>query len=266
MSQLAHILIYPIKSLAGIAVEEIQVLPSGALLGDREFAIVDGQGNFVNAKRNPQVHLLRARFDLAQRIVYLNHSNHQQTDRSVLLDSLFHLDAEREAIAAWLSQFFGFPVQIVQNLDKGFPDDTLSPGPTVVSTATLEAIAAWFPDLTLTQMRSRFRTNLELADVPAFWEDRLFSTEGNIVKFQLGDVQIHGINPCQRCPVPTRDPLTSEVYANFQKIFVAKRRETLPADVERSRFNHFYRLTVNTRIPASESGKILRVGDEIRVF
>ncbi|MEE3717119.1 MOSC N-terminal beta barrel domain-containing protein [Tumidithrix elongata RA019] len=260
MPKLDRVSIYPIKSLDGLVVSQAEVLSSGALRGDREFAIVDAQGNFVNAKRNPSVHLLRARFDLVQRFVYLNHQN------SDCPEVCFHLDERREAIAAWLSEFFGMTVQIVQNLEMGFPDDPKSPGPTVVSTASLQAVADWFPELTLDQTRLRFRTNLEFGDVPAFWEDRLFSTEGNVVKFQIGNVRIHGINPCQRCPVPTRDPLTGEVYANFQKIFVSQRRETLPTEVERSRFNHFYRLTVNTQIPASEAGKILRVGDAIEIL
>jgi uncharacterized protein len=255
MPKLAKISIFPIKSLDPLAVEQIAVLVSGALSGDREFAIVDEYDNFVNAKRNPKVHLLQAGFDLAQRLVYLNH---RTDDRPKIC---LHLDTQRDAIATWLSNFFDMNVKIIQNTEMGFPDDTLSPGPTVVSTATLEAIATWFPNLTLDQTRLRFRTNLELTDVPAFWEDRLFSTEGNVVKFQIGNVQIDGINPCQRCPVPTRDPLTSEVYPDFQKIFVSQRRDTLPPNVERSRFNHFYRLTINTRIPISEAGKFLRVGD-----
>jgi uncharacterized protein len=255
MPKLAKISIFPIKSLDPLAVQQIAVLPSGALSGDREFAIVDEHDNFVNAKRNTKVHLLQAGFDLPQRLVYLNP---RADDRHRIC---LHLDMQRDAIATWLSDFFDMKVKIIQNTEMGFPDDTLSPGPTVVSTATLEAIATWFPNLTLAQTRLRFRTNLELTDAPAFWEDRLFSTEGNVVKFQIGNVQFDGINPCQRCPVPTRDPLTSEVYSDFQKMFVSQRRATLPPNVERSRFNHFYRLTINTRIPISEAGKILRVGD-----
>ena len=82
--------------------------------------------------------------------------------------------------------------------------------------------------------------------------------------FRVGDVQMEGINPCQRCVVPTRDPETGEVDDRFQKIFIQKRQATLPEWVERSRFNHFYRLAVNTRIPTSEAGKLLALGAEFK--
>ncbi|MFO0542716.1 MAG: MOSC domain-containing protein, partial [Pseudanabaena sp.] len=31
----------------------------------------------------------------------------------------------------------------------------------------------------------------------------------------------------------------------------------------RSRFNHCYRLALNTRIPLTEAGKILKIGDSV---
>ncbi len=32
------------------------------------------------------------------------------------------------------------------------------------------------------------------------------------------------------------------------------------------RFNHFYKLGVNTRLPATEAGKALHVGHEMRIL
>ncbi len=66
--------------------------------------------------------------------------------------------------------------------------------------------------------------------------------------------------------VPSRDPVTGESYAGFQRTFATRREETLPAEVARSRFNHFYRLSLNTRVPLSEAGKVIRLGDEVRVL
>ncbi len=74
-----------------------------------------------------------------------------------------------------------------------------------------------------------------------------------------------GVNPCQRCVVPTRNPFTTAAYPNFQKIFVAKRRESLPSWAA-SRFNHFFKLAVNTRVPASEASKTIQVGDAIKIL
>lgn len=256
MVHLSKILLYPIKSLDGVAVTQATVLSGGALQGDREFAIFDADHQRVNGKRNARIHRLRSQFNLPQRLVQLSIQGEPETVS-------FHLDQQRPALEAWLSDFFEQPVHLKQNLETGFPDDPESTGPTFVSVASLETVASWYPDLGIEAIRRRFRTNLELDAAPAFWEDHLFGEPEVPQPFQVGDVQFLGINPCQRCPVPTRDPDTGEAYPGFQKTFVALRRETLPEGVLRSRFNHFYRLTVNTRIPASEVGKVLRVGDTV---
>ena len=258
MTQLSQILLYPIKSLDGVAVTQARLLQGGALAGDREFAIVDANDRVVNGKREPRVHLLRSHFNLPQRLIHLTVQGSTATES-------FHLDQQRPALEAWLSDYFEQPVRLIQNLETGFPDDLESTGPTIVSVASLKKVASWYPDLEVEAVRRRFRTNLEFDATTAFWEDRLFGEPDVPVPFCVGKVQFLGINPCQRCPVPTRDPGTGDVYAGFQKTFVAKRRETLPEGVLRSRFNHFYRLTVNTRVPASEAGKVLRVGDALNL-
>lgn len=134
----------------------------------------------------------------------------------------------------------------------------------MIGQATLEEVGSWYPGIALTELRVRFRANLEIADTPPFWEDRLFGAPDETVRFQIGDVVLEGTNPCQRCIVPTRDTRTGEPFPEFSQTFRARREETLPPWANAARFNHFYRLAVNTRIPASEIGKSLRVGDEVR--
>lgn len=258
MPDLAWIFIYPIKSLDGVAVTQARVLKSGALQYDREFAIVDEQGRFVNSKRNPKVHLLRSSFDLDARTVSLQIQDTEQAQ-------VFHLDDERTALEAWLSHYFGKTLKLQQNIFQGFPDDTNAPGPTVISTATIETVAGWFSEISTDEMRRRLRANVEIANVPPFWEDQLFGEADNIIQFQIGSIRFEGINPCQRCVVPTRDSITGEASPEFQKIFVAKRQESLPSWVAASRFNHFYRLSVNTRIPESQAEQILQLGDEVKI-
>jgi uncharacterized protein len=254
MPYLEKIWVYPIKSLDGVAVQEAQLLEGGALVNDREFALVDERGRFVNGKHTAQIHLLRSSYDLVNRVVTLRVQGKTQT-------ASFHLDGDRAALESWFSEFFGYPVLLQQNLHRGFPDDTEASGPTVVSTATLETIASWFPDSSVEEIRCRFRANLEIADAPAFWEDRLFGDVGKLVPFHIGEVRLLGSNPCQRCVVVTRDPLTGEAYPGFQKEFVTQRKATLPAWTNPARFNHFYRLTLNTKVGSSEQGKWLRVGE-----
>ena len=252
---LARIDLFPIKSLDGVSVPEATVMASGALQGDRTYALVDRQGRFIHAKRTAAIHRLRARYssDLATVTCAIV---------GVPGSASFRLPADLDTLADWLGQSLQQPVTVQTNPVMGFPDDTAAAGPTVVSTATLETVASWYPGLTLESVRRRFRSNLEIGGVPPFWEDRLFSANGDPVPFTLGSVVVEGINPCQRCPVPTRDALTGIETPAFQALFMEKRRATLPSWSAPNRFDHFYRLAVNTVI-RHQGGQGLAVGDRL---
>lgn len=269
---LSRIVIYPLKALDPWTVTEATIAPGGALAYDRRWAIVDerdypdrvAQGRakpWVNGKREVKIHRLRSRFEPSQ--------GPNQPDRVTLgWDSLdrgetFELVPGRSALTNWLSQGLGYAVSLQENPDQGYPDDPVSPGPTLISEASLETMSQWFPGQTIEQIRGRFRVNLEISGVPAFWEDQLFGEEGTVKPFQLGTVQVLGVNPCKRCVVPTRDPETGEVWPKFQQQFNEQRRSTLPPWTVADLFQNPYRLSLNTRIPATEAGKVLRVGDRL---
>jgi uncharacterized protein len=258
VAHLSRISLYPVKSLDGLSVSSARVLASGALQFDRTFAMVDGEGKFVNGKRNPRVHRLRSHFDLATETLTLRV---QDTENCYS----FHLATEREALNTWLSTYFARIVTLVENRASGFPDDVKASGPTIISTATLQTVSSWFPGLDEETMRLRFRANLEIGGVPAFWEDRLFTEAGFNVSFRIADVQFEGTNPCQRCVVPSRDPYTGEAFPHFQEMLMLKRKQSLPEWSTPSRFNHFYRLSCNTQIAPSEEGKVLHVGDILQL-
>ena len=260
MPYLAKIVLYPIKSLDGVEVENVSVLTSGALEYDREFAIFDRRGDVVNAKRHAKIQLLRAEFALLNRAISLQIPGNDSPQ-------IFHLDKDRQSLEATLSDFFGFSVTLEQNTLMGFPDDRNCQGPTVISTATLTAVASWFPGVSVEQMRRRIRANIEIGGVPAFWEDRLFSPQSDeTVSFRIGDVCFLGIQPCTRCIVPTRNPDSGESDSNFQKVFVQQRQASLPDWAALTRFNHFYRLSVNTRLSAASVAKTLQVGNEVAIL
>jgi len=254
---IAQIWIYPIKSLDGIAVDSVEVLTSGALAGDRAYALLDAQGKFINGKRNPKIHALRATFDLAGSVVTLT----APPSRT----ATFHLEQEQTGLERWLEEYFGQSVTLAHNLERGFPDDTDSPGPTVISQATLIEVASWFPDLDEEEVRRRMRTNLEVTGVDPFWEDHLFGAAGETVPFQIGTVPLLGVNPCQRCVVPTRNSQTGEASPGFQAKFTRQRQATLPETVVRDRFNHFYRLAVNTRAGTIVPGNMIHCGDRVKL-
>lgn len=250
---LSRITIYPIKSLDGIDVETARVLPKDALENDRRFALVDADGDYVNGKRTATVHHIRAKYDLANLTVRFND------------DVEFSLREQVLEIGEWLSNAVGVTCRLTENAAGGFPDDTDTPGPTLLSTATLNAVAEWFPGLTLDETRRRFRANLEVAGVEPFWEDHLVGPAGTAIPFQIGDVHWLGMNPCQRCVVPTRGAESGDVTAGFQKTFAVERREHLPPWAPRERFNHFYRLAVNTQLAAGQSAPRLRIGDAVEL-
>ncbi|PZV06467.1 MAG: MOSC domain-containing protein [Leptolyngbya sp.] len=254
---LARIDIFPVKALDGVSVSQATVLASGALEGDRTYALFDAQGRFVNGKRTAAIHRLRSTFSEDGQFVTIAIDGHPPA-------ATFHLQQQRSDLAAWLSDYFQQPIALQANLDSGFPDDTNAAGPTVISTATLQTVAAWH-DLTVEETRRRFRTNLEIDGVPAFWEDQLFGPDSAPVRFAIGDVVLEGTNPCQRCIVPTRDTATGVATAHFQKTFSQQRAATLPAWAPPSRFNHFYKLAINTNI-VGQGGHRLKLGDSVSVI
>jgi uncharacterized protein YcbX len=247
--------VFPVKSLDGVSVAECAITAGGILANDRAWAIVDGKGSYVNGKRTDRIHRLRSSFDSTLEAVGLGEPG--------TTPAWFRLG--EPALDGWLSDYFGFPVSLRHESEKGFPDDPEAFGPTVVSEASLSTVRDWFPDLSLGNVRRRFRTNLELEVGVAFWEDRLFGAPSERKPFQLGAVKFFGHNPCQRCVVPTRDPDRGDVRHRFQKSFAELRELHLPAWANRERFDHFYRFAVNTSIPPSEAGKRLCVGDEVRL-
>ncbi len=236
--------LHPIKALDALRVEFARVLPSGALEFDRRWAMVDARGRFVNGKNRAEIYAIRAVYDL--------------TAREVALDGdVFSLDRQGPAIAHWFSERLGEPVECRENAEVGFPDDLDSPGPTFVSSPSLRQVAAWF-SLDEAEVRRRFRTNIEFDAPEPFWEDRLSGAS-----FRVGDVEVHAVNPCQRCVVPSRDARTGAQDAGFQKRFAELRQAQLPAFAPRAGFDHFYRFAANTRIGSGEAGKTLRVGDSV---
>ncbi|MCS7210362.1 MAG: MOSC N-terminal beta barrel domain-containing protein [Chloroherpetonaceae bacterium] len=258
MPVLERILIYPIKSLDGVGTKSAKLVEGGALQFDRKFALVDENGLFVSAKRFPLIHRLRAEFDLEACTVTLT-APHQSPCTFDLCGSLGHLED-------FFSSYFGFRVRLVQNSAGGFPDDTDCPGPTIAARTTFEHLTKWFPDLCVEELIRRFRANLILGEAEAFWEDRLVGSEGEGVRFRIGEVIYEGWKPCARCAVPTRNTLTGESDARFQQIFSERRQKELPIWAEPSRFTHFYRLGVNTRAAAQEIGKTLHVGDPVALL
>jgi uncharacterized protein YcbX len=242
----ARIDLHPVKGFDAVQVDRATVLPSGALAGDRRWAFVDARDRFVNGKQFPDTHRIRTRID-------------PDASTATFDDRHFRLAGDVRPLEDWLSERLGTAVRLLENPAAGYPDDTDSPGPTIVSTATLAAVAGWF-GLTVEQTRPRFRANIEIGGVPAFWEDGFY---GGACAVGEAGVELILVNPCARCVVPSRDARSGDALPGFQKRFAEQRRAALPAGVDPARFDHYYRLTVNTRLAPGSAGGAIRVGDAV---
>ncbi|UIO98797.1 MOSC N-terminal beta barrel domain-containing protein [Halobaculum sp. CBA1158] len=255
--------VFPIKSLDGVDVDAATLAPGGGLAPDREFALLDADGDYVNGKNERRIHRVSAEFDLEARTVSLDAPHDADAPRPAAFD----LDDpdDREGIASWVGEFLGYDVRLVGERAGGYPDDTELAGPTVISRGTLREVASWFDGVSVDSMRRRLRANVELAGEEAFAEDRLVADPGERVRFRVGDADLLGVNPCQRCAVPSRDPDTGEEYEGFRTRFIARREETMPDWSGGGRFDHAFRLMVNTVVPDTSVGESLGVGDEVRI-
>ncbi len=255
----SKITIYPVKSLDGMPLQKAMVTEGGCFLHDREYAIIDEDGNFINGKSNPLVHTLRSNVDFENEIISLKPASETGWTQ-------FHIQEDKPAIDSWLSDYFGIRATLVQNKTGRFLDIPDISGITVLSSSSLQEVAGWFDHMELEETRKRFRATIEMDGVPAFWEDHLFSEEGKGIEFTAGEVTLFGMSPRARCVVPTRNPETGEVLHAFPKSFSKHRAATVPAWSALKNYGHYYYLTVNCYVPATETGKTIEVGDEIKII
>lgn len=274
MVHVEQLIAYPLKSMDGVGRDRARLVSGGALAGDRSYALfeadadpetasVGGGGGYVNGKSEHRVHELRAEYDIPEVA--------DATPDRVRLDAperearSFTLPDMDGSLEAWLTEYFGYPVTLARDENGGFPDDTTASGPTIISQATLEEVGSWFDDsgIDAADLCRRLRPNVVLSDCPAFWEDRLFADRDSRVRFRIGDVQMEGVNPCQRCVVPTRHPDTGEPTPGFRDTFIEQRRATMPEWSGGDWFDHHFRLMVNTDVPEAEWGAEIGVGDDV---
>jgi uncharacterized protein len=137
---LARIQLHPIKSLDPIEVPEARIGPNSGLEFDRAWALYTADGLCVNAKRAAAIHLIRAAYAHDLSSVILSVPN----DRRNISTATLAFPGDTEGAARWFSAYFEREI-IVRYARERFPEDGLAPGPTIISTASLQAICDWFP-------------------------------------------------------------------------------------------------------------------------
>jgi uncharacterized protein YcbX len=264
MAHIAGLRVYPVKGLDGEAVERATLRPGGGTLaGDRAFALVDPEtGDSLNAKDLPGLHEFATAYNRATRTLTATGPDGDRREFD-LGDA-----SDREGAGEWFGDRLDAAVVLERDDETGFVDRP-SMGPSVVSTATLEAVASWFDDLTVEGARRRLRANVEVGGVPAFWEDRFVGERAP--DFAAGGVRFEGVTPCNRCVVPSRDPDTGEPVEGFRETFLAEREAGFPEWADRAAFDHYYAVMILARAldadgeATATAAAELAVGDDVTV-
>jgi uncharacterized protein YcbX len=229
MATLTHLLLYPIKSCAGIAVRSATVLESGLFaLGvhDREWMLVTEDGQFLTQREHPRMSLIRPLPDgdklrvhapgldpLALPLAW----DESAPKRTVKIwdDTVEAADCG-DAAADWFSKAVQAPCRLVR-----FHRDVVRPTSTKWTNG-VEAqtrFADGYPLLLIGQASlddlntrlvaagrhtlpmDRFRPNLVVDGIDACEEDFLAT-------LTIGDLAIRPVKPCARCPIPSIDQAT----------------------------------------------------------
>ena len=254
---ISKLFIYPIKSLDPIALQKAEV-GFHSLKNDRIFAMKTPDGRYVNGKRTGRVNQLEAKYDLEKSTVSLGErgTNHTET---------FELRIENEKLNQFLSDFFELDIELVHSSKGELLDVPHRSSATIISTTTYQSLLQNFAENTLEDFRLRFRTNIEIENAEAYWEEQLIEAPGKAVRFTIGEVNMIGMTPRARCNVPPRNPITGETNKAFIKKMMAHREESLPSFSNLSAFGNMYHLSVDCYIPPTEAGKIIKQGDEINI-
>ena len=245
-ARVKRIRLYPVKGFAGDDTEKARVSNSGTLEHDRLFALYDDE--VLNGRKTEDVYGYAASVTPGGLAV-----ESPQGERIVVGFD----DEGRRRLESWL-EGVSEDTTVLYDDGVGFVDrrDRLA-SVSVVSTATLHEVASWFDGIDADGVRRRLRMNVEVGGVPAFWEDG-FAGDG-VPDLSVGGVRLEGVEPCNRCVVPTRDPKTGERREGFREKFTRKREPTVP-DAEP--FDRAYTVGLICRVADGDRGSsMLRVGD-----
>ena len=227
--RIAALHVHPIKSCAGISVNDRVLTPTGLDL-DRDWMVVDANGGMLTQRELPRMALVQPSFkhgDVVLRApgmlaLHLRVDTVESATHAQVWDD--HVRAfEMGALAGqWFSDFLGRPGLRLLRFD---PDQQRLAD--VAWTAGLQAEAAFadgFPLLVVgsasladlnTRLAARgaeavtmqrFRPNIVLDGLEAFDEDHIEALD---IDTPEGPVRLRLTKPCVRCTIPDVDPATA---------------------------------------------------------
>jgi uncharacterized protein YcbX len=226
--RIAALNVYPVKSCAGIALDEALIVETGIEF-DRAWMVVDADGRFVTQRELPRMALIKPTLKTEEMVL-------RAPGMLALHVSLNAVEAPcrvtvwRDEVAAydmgdltaqWFSDFLGQRLRLVRfdpaqrrlsnrdwtgeiEAENAFADGYPI---LVTSTAALDELnqrlaSSGHDAVTM----ARFRPNLVIDGIESHGEDHLdeivFDTPDGVVRLKL-------VKPCARCPIPDIEPTTA---------------------------------------------------------
>jgi uncharacterized protein YcbX len=273
-AKIARLFIYPVKSCAGIEVQEALLLKTG-LEWDRVWMVVDGEGEFVTQRELPRMALIKPQIKAGELILqapemqalHIAPGAVEAPTRVRVWDDVVNAYDMGALAAQWFSDFLGQPLRLVR-FDPGqqrlssakwtggveAPNQFADGFPVLVtSEASVDDLNARLQAASLEPVGvERFRANVVLAGVEAHDEDRLGVF--HIATSQAAEVQLKPVKPCARCPIPNIDPATA--------ISSPSVGDTLQTYRQDARMNGAITFGMNAIVLAG-AGQWLRVGQSV---
>lgn len=231
----AGLAVYPLKSAAGIRVEEARLTPWG-LEWDRRWMLVDEHGVFITQRQLARMALLQVSVRdgvLEVSAPEMPRLIAEPRDPAVLEVTVWEDRIPAQTVSheadAWFSRFLGRPVRLVF-----FPEGRQRPVDTawagsghftsfsdgfpllVTSTSGMDALSKlWGKPVDWL----RFRPNIVIGGA-----DQAFA-EDDWSKLQINGTDLALVKPCSRCVIPSIDPETSDKDKGFLEMLASVRRQ-----------------------------------------
>lgn len=219
---LKQMFIYPVKSLAGIAVEQWQVDEKG-LLYDRKWMLIDGEQQFLSQRRLPKMALIKTAITDKHLILSAPNKENllldlQANGGEIIASQIWHDNCAARSVSdeadEWLSDFLQTNCRLVYQ-----PDDVIRPvDPHYARPSDQASFSDGFPflivsDASLTALNqamnleismARFRPNLVISGCEPYAEDTWR-------EIRIGEIDFRLPKPCGRCSVPGVNPETAAI-------------------------------------------------------
>ncbi|MDO9259716.1 MAG: MOSC N-terminal beta barrel domain-containing protein [Polaromonas sp.] len=231
---IAGLWVYPVKSCAGVQVQEA-ILTETGLEFDRAWMVVDAQGAFLTQRELPRMALIQPQLkthDMVLRApgmlaLHIALDQVQEPVHVTIWDDEVKAYDMGPIAAQWFSDFLGVKARLVRfdpeekrassqqwtgdvealnQFSDGYPLLVLSEASLAGLNEKLQAAGATAVGM------ARFRPNIVLGDLSGdnglapHDEDRLELLQ---IATERGVVQLKPVKPCPRCPIPNIDPVTA---------------------------------------------------------